>query len=142
MTAPPAAEALLPALVELAAEAVRVIMNVYGRPFTVERKADRSPLAEADLAARHVIAAGLAALTPPLPELSEEAADGYLRLGATSERDTAAAQCVVEEAGGALSDLRLRALRYNTKDSLLNPYFIVHGDVDHDWRRYLTAVQR
>lgn len=60
-------------------------------------------------------------------------ADLYLRLGPTSEWDTAAAQCVLEQAGGAVLDLRGEALRYNTKDSLLNPEFLALGDGSVDW---------
>src|SRR5690606_5708507 len=41
----------------------------------VERKADASPLTAADLAAHHLIIDALAALTPDLPVLSEEAAN-------------------------------------------------------------------
>lgn len=60
-------------------------------------------------------------------------ADLYLRLGPTSEWDTAAAQCVLEQAGGAVVDLRGEALRYNTRDSLLNPEFLALGDGSVDW---------
>jgi 3'(2'), 5'-bisphosphate nucleotidase len=60
-------------------------------------------------------------------------ADVYLRLGATSEWDTAAAQCVLEEAGGAVLDLAGRPFRYNTRDSLINPEFIACGDPSVDW---------
>jgi 3'(2'), 5'-bisphosphate nucleotidase len=60
-------------------------------------------------------------------------ADIYLRLGATSEWDTAAAQCVLEEAGGAVLDLAGRPFRYNTRDSLINPEFIACGDTTIDW---------
>jgi 3'(2'), 5'-bisphosphate nucleotidase len=28
-------------------------------------------------------------------------------------------------------------LKYNTKDSLLNPYFFVYGDNSRDWSQYL-----
>jgi 3'(2'), 5'-bisphosphate nucleotidase len=61
------------------------------------------------------------------------AADLYLRLGPTSEWDTAAAQCVLEQAGGAVLDLQGHALRYNTKESLLNPEFLALGDRSVDW---------
>ncbi|ALP52238.1 3'(2'),5'-bisphosphate nucleotidase CysQ [Candidatus Tenderia electrophaga] len=64
-------------------------------------------------------------------------ADIYARFGPTSEWDTAAAQCVVEAAGGRLTDLALRPLRYNTKDSLINPPFFAFGDRRHDWCRYV-----
>lgn len=60
-------------------------------------------------------------------------ADIYLRLGATSEWDTAAAQCVLEESGGAVLDLAGRPFRYNTRDSLINPEFIACGDTTVDW---------
>uniref|UniRef100_A0A0U1PAG3 3'-5'-bisphosphate nucleotidase n=1 Tax=Mizugakiibacter sediminis TaxID=1475481 RepID=A0A0U1PAG3_9GAMM len=60
-------------------------------------------------------------------------ADLYLRLGPTSEWDTAAAQCVLEEAGGAVLDLDGRALTYNAKESLLNPDFLAVGDPRVDW---------
>lgn len=59
--------------------------------------------------------------------VAEGNADYYPRLGLTSEWDTAAAQIIVEEAGGVMADLNGEALKYNSKDSLLNPYFIVSG---------------
>ncbi len=69
--------------------------------------------------------------------VAEGVADIYPRLGPTSEWDTAAAQCVVEQAGGYVTDTDMQPLRYNTKDSLLNPFFLVFGDDRHDWSRYL-----
>jgi len=69
--------------------------------------------------------------------VAEGRADIYPRLGPTSEWDTAAAQCVVEEAGGRVTDTDMNILRYNTKDSLLNPEFLVFGDLQRDWKRYL-----
>jgi len=69
--------------------------------------------------------------------VAEGAADVYPRLGPTSEWDTAAAQCVVEQAGGYVTDTDMRPLRYNTKDSLLNPFFLVFGDDSRDWSTYL-----
>jgi 3'(2'), 5'-bisphosphate nucleotidase len=60
-------------------------------------------------------------------------ADVYPRLGPTSEWDTAAAQAVVEHAGGRVVDLRGRRLMYNTKPDALNPHFIVYGDETVDW---------
>lgn len=48
----------------------------------------------------------------------------YPRFGPTMEWDTAAAQCVVEGAGGKVRDTQGEALRYN-KEDLLNPHFIV-----------------
>jgi 3'(2'), 5'-bisphosphate nucleotidase len=258
---------LLDAVLDISRRAGEAILEVYGTDFTVDAKADRSPLTEADLRAHRVIVDGLAALTPDLPVLSEESAaipyqtragwsrywlvdpldgtrefvsrngeftvnialieghvpdfgvvyapvkqvaylggarhgawrieagkarepitvqrplrrpvrvvgsrshagdslqrflanlgsselvsmgsslklclvadgsaDVYPRLGPTSEWDTAAAQAVVEGAGGQVTDTQLRRLRYNTKVELLNPHFLVFGDSSVDWSRYL-----
>ena len=65
--------------------------------------------------------------------VAEGQADLYPRLGLTSEWDTAAAQCIVEQAGGHVVTLDNQPLRYNTKDSLLNPYFMVYGDSNREW---------
>lgn len=65
--------------------------------------------------------------------VAEGAADFYPRLGPTSEWDTAAAQAVVEAAGGAVLDLGGRPLRYNTGPTVLNPFFIARGDPGTDW---------
>ncbi len=258
---------LLTPAIEIAIEAGRRIMEIYESDFAVEHKDDNTPLTAADTAAHHIIDAGLAALTPDLPILSEEScnipydvrtrwqrywlvdpldgtrefvkrngeftvnialidhheavlgivyapvlgvyyyacrgqgawkrdavnqpvrlhcrhwqgnraiiagsrshrgasletflanlgeyelipmgsalksclvaegkADIYPRLGPTSEWDTAAAQCIVEEAGGRITDTAMQPLRYNTKDSLLNPYFFASGDATVDWSQYL-----
>ncbi|MFL2546317.1 MAG: 3'(2'),5'-bisphosphate nucleotidase CysQ [Candidatus Rariloculaceae bacterium] len=64
-------------------------------------------------------------------------ADIYPRLGPTSEWDTAAAQAILESSGGSMMDTLGQELRYNMKESLLNPYFLAFGDSDRDW---LTAV--
>lgn len=69
--------------------------------------------------------------------VAEGAADLYPRLGPTSEWDTGAAQCIVTEAGGQFTDTEMRTLRYNTKDSLINPPFFVCGDSGEDWSEYL-----
>lgn len=263
--------ALLNAVTTLAREAGKAILNVYASAFEVIQKADNSPLTQADMAAHHIIVAGLQQLTPQLPILSEEStaiayseraqwqrywlvdpldgtrefvkrngeftvnialidahrpvlgvvhvpvsdtsyfaaeylgafkqqgesepemiavricpcdhivvagsrsyrdpyvekfltqlplpvelqsigsslkacliaegkADVYPRFGDTSEWDTAAAQCVVEQAGGHLTDTQLQPLRYNTKAELLNPYFLVFADTQHDWQQYLTGI--
>lgn len=71
--------------------------------------------------------------------VAEGKADIYPRLGPTSEWDTAAAQCIVEEAGGQITDTRMQPLRYNTKSALLNPHFFAFGDPSVDWSRYLGA---
>lgn len=255
---------------DIARAAARAILDVYAGDFAVQTKADASPVTAADLAAQKVIVAGLAALEPHLPVLSEEGkslpwserrqwsrywlvdpldgtrefvkrngeftvnialiddhrsvlgvvlapvsgelyvaaegegcwlqerADGdwrrihtrplaqparvagsrshggaqsdmlrrlvgddhelqplgsslkfcliargdvdiYLRLGLTSEWDTAAAQCVLEEAGGAVLDLHGRPFRYNRGESLLNPEFVAVGDRGIDWAAKLRS---
>ena len=71
--------------------------------------------------------------------VAEGAIDVYPRFGPTCEWDTAAAQCVAEEAGGRVTDTGLAPLRYNTRESLLNPYFLVFGDRAVDWRAFVPA---
>ena len=64
-------------------------------------------------------------------------ADLYPRLGLTSEWDTAAAQAVVECAGGKVVDLDGKPIMYNAKENILNPHFLVYGDTSRDWTGYL-----
>jgi len=65
--------------------------------------------------------------------VAEGAADIYPRLGPTSEWDTAAAQAVVEQAGGSVLTLDGKSLSYNSKSEILNPHFLVVGPEDRDW---------
>jgi 3'(2'), 5'-bisphosphate nucleotidase len=65
--------------------------------------------------------------------VAEGSADVYPRLGLTSEWDTAAAHAVVLAAGGQVSTLEGDPLRYNTRESLLNPFFVAYGPKDRDW---------
>ncbi|MGY8795848.1 MAG: inositol monophosphatase family protein, partial [Woeseiales bacterium] len=65
--------------------------------------------------------------------VAEGKADIYPRLGLTSEWDTAAAQAVVEQAGGAVVELDGQPLTYNAKEDILNPHFLVRGPADKDW---------
>lgn len=67
--------ALLPAVVTIAESAGRAILDLPRRPGDAAIKGDGSPVTAADRAAHDVIAAGLAALTPGVPVLSEEGAD-------------------------------------------------------------------
>ena len=69
--------------------------------------------------------------------VAEGSADFYPRLGPTSEWDTAAAQAVVESAGGVVVTTDGERLRYNTKPELLNPQFLVFGDRGRDWVQIL-----
>ena len=65
--------------------------------------------------------------------VAEGGADVYPRLGPTSEWDTAAAQAVVEQAGGSVVTLDGKPMMYNQKSDILNPYFMVIGASDKDW---------
>ncbi len=70
--------------------------------------------------------------------VAEGGADVYPRLGPTSEWDTAAAQAVVEQAGGQVLELDGKPLSYNQKEDILNPFFIVIGARDKDWLALLA----
>ncbi|KAF1709307.1 3'(2'),5'-bisphosphate nucleotidase [Pseudoxanthomonas kalamensis DSM 18571] len=258
------------AVIALAGEAAEAILAVYDSDFSVEEKADRSPLTEADMAAHRIIVQGLQKLTPDWPVLSEEAADipweersewptywlvdpldgtrefvkrngeftvnialienhqpvfgvvlapvtgalwhaqqgqsafrrdgetdtvlrtrrpalpplrvaasrshrdarteallagmgeiervglgsslkfcriaeggldAYPRFGPTSEWDTAAAQCILEAAGGALLAPDGRAFRYNRRETLLNGDFIALGDPALPWQSWLSEAE-
>lgn len=63
---------LLSNAVSLAKQAGKQILNIYHSDFTVEYKADKSPVTAADMAAHHSICQGLKQLTPEIPILSEE----------------------------------------------------------------------
>ncbi len=69
--------------------------------------------------------------------VAEGTVDIYPRRGPTSEWDTAAAQAVVEGAGGMLVDDGLQPLRYNQSESLENPNFYVLGDPTMAWKELL-----
>ena len=72
--------------------------------------------------------------------VAEGVADIYPRFGPTSEWDTAAAQAVVEAAGGKVLKLNLEPLRYNQKESLLNPYFIVCAEAHAAWTVFVEPL--
>lgn len=69
--------------------------------------------------------------------VAEGVADVYPRLGPTSEWDTAAAHCILQEAGGDIFDVSGSVLRYNTKQSLLNPMFFASSTDAQHWMGYL-----
>lgn len=64
--------------------------------------------------------------------VAEGRADLYPRDRPTMEWDTAAAQAILEAAGGRVTDLGGASLRY-TKDDLRNPPFLAFGDPGIDW---------
>jgi 3'(2'), 5'-bisphosphate nucleotidase len=57
----------------LASEAGQVVMDVYATDFEVRRKADLSPVSEADEAAEALLVPGVEKLLPGVPILAEEA---------------------------------------------------------------------
>ena len=69
--------------------------------------------------------------------VAEGGADVYPRLGPTSEWDTAAAHAVVSAAGGRVVQLDGQDLRYNAKEDILNPHFVVLGNPTRPWLDYL-----
>ena len=71
--------------------------------------------------------------------IAEGEADLYPRFGKTGEWDTAAGQCVLEEAGGFLSDFHGRPLRYNSKPSLINPPFVAYSPAGDGWQAHIDA---
>ncbi|MGL5430417.1 MAG: 3'(2'),5'-bisphosphate nucleotidase CysQ [Vibrio sp.] len=70
--------------------------------------------------------------------VAEGAVDCYLRFGPTGEWDTAATQCIVEQAGGRIVSTQLAPLSYNQRESLQNPDFIVLGDANLPWSAILN----
>ncbi len=78
----PVDQALREGVIAVARQAAGRILEIYGEDFAVERKADASPLTEADMASHRCILAGLQALAPEIPVLSEESAHTV----ATAER--------------------------------------------------------
>ncbi len=71
--------------------------------------------------------------------IAEGDLDVYPRLGPTSEWDTAAGQCVLHAAGGAvLSATSGKPFRYNRRESLLNGDFIALGDTRLPWRGWMA----
>lgn len=70
--------------------------------------------------------------------IAEGNADFYPRLAPTSEWDTAAAQAVLEAAGGAvvgapITSKSLKSLQYNKKEAVINSHFYALGDRSFEW---------
>lgn len=72
--------------------------------------------------------------------VAEGKADIYPRLGLTSEWDTGAAHCIVNVAGGQITDLNGKVLAYN-KEDILNPWFVVTGAGDYSWLKKLDYAR-
>jgi 3'(2'), 5'-bisphosphate nucleotidase len=71
--------------------------------------------------------------------VAEGKADLYLRDLPTMEWDTAAAQCIVEAAGGGVYSLDGQPLRYG-KDGLKNPAIMTVGDTQFDWPSLVSQM--
>lgn len=118
-------------------EAIRT-RAVPSRPTFVVSKSHRDAALEAFLAKAPEHDAVSRGSSLKFCQIAEGSADLYPRTGPTSEWDTAAGQCVVEQAGGlVLRTPELTPLRYNEKDSLLNPTFLVIGDPNYGWPQKL-----
>ncbi|MBN2119859.1 MAG: 3'(2'),5'-bisphosphate nucleotidase CysQ [Candidatus Omnitrophica bacterium] len=73
--------------------------------------------------------------------VAEGKADVYLRFSRTMEWDTAAGQCIAENAGGKVFDLQGNPLRYN-KESLYNSgFFCISGlkEIEDRLKSYLKS---
>lgn len=68
--------------------------------------------------------------------VAEGKADVYPRFGATSLWDTAASQCILESAGGAVLNAAGHPLHYVQTPSLLNPFFMAVSDQDYPWPHF------
>lgn len=71
--------------------------------------------------------------------MAEGSADCYPRLAPTSQWDTAAAQGVLEGAGGEVIDVSGQPLRYPPRESLLNPFFLALPGAA-PWRQALLEL--
>lgn len=71
--------------------------------------------------------------------LAEGSADLYPRFAPTSQWDTAAAQAVLEGAGGAVLGLDGQRFHYPQRSDWLNPYFIAIGQPDPALRQLLLS---
>jgi 3'(2'), 5'-bisphosphate nucleotidase len=73
--------------------------------------------------------------------LAEGSADCYPRLAPTSQWDTAAAQGVLEGAGGEVLELSGVPFSYPARASLLNPFFLALP-AKAPWRERLLSLAR
>jgi len=64
--------------------------------------------------------------------VAEGQVDVYPRLGPTSEWDTGAAHCVLNEAGGSILGCDGNQLVYNKRE-MRNPWFVAVGDPTYNW---------
>jgi 3'-phosphoadenosine 5'-phosphosulfate (PAPS) 3'-phosphatase len=116
---------------ELARQAGEKIMRFYEEKATVTWKTDSSPLTTAD-SASHETRLSIYGKFAEVLSGGGRQADLCLRDVTTMEWDTAAAQCIVEAAGGEVGTLDSKPLRYGKPD-LKNPAIMTVGDCDFNW---------
>lgn len=68
--------------------------------------------------------------------VAEGRAHAYPRFGPTSEWDTAAAQVVLEQAGGELVDAKGQRFLYNCRSTLLNGDFLAVAKASEPWLKH------
>lgn len=73
-------------------------------------------------------------------KLASGEADLYLRKGPTCLWDTAAGQCILEAAGGAVTDRQGRPLTYGPERPFKNPPFIAYGDKSINWLERTKSI--
>jgi 3'(2'), 5'-bisphosphate nucleotidase len=111
------------------------------KPVFVVSRSHKNPELETFLAAAPEHEARSRGSSLKFCQIAAGEADLYPRTGPTSEWDTAAGQCVAEQAGALVLRLPdLSRLRYNQKESLLNPLFAAIGDSTHDWKPLLATI--
>lgn len=66
--------------------------------------------------------------------VAEGNADCYIRLGKTGEWDTACAEILLAESGGAVFDFNYQPLTYNQRPSLVNPPFVMVRNKTLNWQ--------
>ena len=107
-------------------KAIKVANQVQGQPVRVtgSRSHGGEALGKwmARLPAQHTFLAAGSSLK--FCRIAEGQADIYPRLGPTSQWDTAAGHCILEMAGGSVTDLHGEPLSYGLDRPVLNPEFI------------------
>ncbi|BFU60550.1 MULTISPECIES: 3'(2'),5'-bisphosphate nucleotidase CysQ [Rodentibacter] len=66
--------------------------------------------------------------------VAEGVVDCYVRLGRTGEWDTAGAEVLLGETGGAIFTPHFGRLTYNRRETLINPHFVMVADKSADWQ--------
>ncbi len=116
---------------------IKVSSKTYAKPRICGSRAHPSKLMQKFLSnvGEHELLARGSSIKSCL--VADGSADIYPRFGPTWEWDTAASQCIIEQAGGHLTNLDMLALSYN-KESLLNPSFLAFANKESDWNDYIA----